>query len=182
MLPLSELRRGSEARVTGRLRSVTYTPRETVPTLAAELFDGSAAIELVWLGRRRIAGSSRAAGCWSTAGSACTTATWRSTTRGTRCASPDDRAGPRRDPIEPSIEPTSDRRRAPLDGLREMYRKQLLDGLGGWSGTVIAAVPTVVFVVVNAIWGCARRSSPRSAVRCCWPGTGWCAASRSSRR
>ena len=54
--PLSELHRGSEARVTGRLRSVTYTPRETVPTLAAELFDGSAAIELVWLGRRRIAG------------------------------------------------------------------------------------------------------------------------------
>src|ERR1700685_2578389 len=54
--PLSELRRGSQARVTGRLRSVTYTPRETVPTLAAELFDGSAAIELVWLGRRRIAG------------------------------------------------------------------------------------------------------------------------------
>jgi len=54
--PLSALHRGSEVRVTGRLRSVTYTPRETVPTLAAELFDGSAAIELVWLGRRRIAG------------------------------------------------------------------------------------------------------------------------------
>ena len=54
--PLSDLHRGAQARVTGRLRSVTYTPRETVPTLAAELFDGSAAIELVWLGRRRIAG------------------------------------------------------------------------------------------------------------------------------
>src|ERR1700754_1358866 len=54
--PLSDLHRGSQVRVTGRLRSVTYTPRETVPTLAAELFDGSAAIELVWLGRRRIAG------------------------------------------------------------------------------------------------------------------------------
>jgi RecJ-like exonuclease len=54
--PLSDLHRSSQVRVTGRLRSVTYTPRETVPTLAAELFDGSAAIELVWLGRRRIAG------------------------------------------------------------------------------------------------------------------------------
>ena len=53
---LSDLHRGSQARVTGRLRSVTYTPRETVPTFAAELFDGSASIELVWLGRRRIAG------------------------------------------------------------------------------------------------------------------------------
>jgi hypothetical protein len=54
--PLGELQRGARARVTGRLRSVTYTPRATVPTLEAELFDGSAAIELVWLGRRRIAG------------------------------------------------------------------------------------------------------------------------------
>lgn len=42
--------------VTGRLRAVVYNPRETVPTLEAELFDGSAAIMLVWLGRRRIAG------------------------------------------------------------------------------------------------------------------------------
>ena len=33
-----------------------YTPRETVPTFTAELFDGSACIDLVWLGRRRIAG------------------------------------------------------------------------------------------------------------------------------
>ena len=44
------------ATVTGRLRAVVYTPAENVPTLQAELFDGSAAIVLVWLGRRRIAG------------------------------------------------------------------------------------------------------------------------------
>src|ERR1700710_1512718 len=50
------LARGQLAVVTGRLRSVSYTPRETVPTITAELFDGSASIELVWLGRRRIAG------------------------------------------------------------------------------------------------------------------------------
>jgi RecJ-like exonuclease len=54
--PLDQLRRGSVARVTGRLRAVTYNPGSTVPTLEAELFDGSAAIELVWLGQRRIAG------------------------------------------------------------------------------------------------------------------------------
>lgn len=54
--PLGGLRRGEIATVTGRLRAVVYTPRETVPTLQAELFDGSAAIDLVWLGRRRIAG------------------------------------------------------------------------------------------------------------------------------
>jgi Protein of unknown function (DUF3159) len=53
-------------------------------------------------------------------------------------------------------EPAADdaQRRAPgrLD-LRETYRRQLLDSIGGWSGTVIAAIPPVVFVVVNAIGG-----------------------------
>lgn len=33
---------------------------------------------------------------------------------------------------------------------REIYRRQLLGSIGGWSGTVIAAIPTVVFVLVNA--------------------------------
>jgi len=54
--PLLELRRGAVVTVTGRLRAVVYNPREHVPTLEAELFDGSASIVLVWLGRRRIAG------------------------------------------------------------------------------------------------------------------------------
>jgi hypothetical protein len=40
-----------------------------------------------------------------------------------------------------------------LTGMREAYRTQLLDGLGGWTGTVIAAIPTVVFVIVNALSG-----------------------------
>jgi MFS family permease len=34
--------------------------------------------------------------------------------------------------------------------LRETYRKQLRDSIGGWSGTLITALPTVVFVIVNA--------------------------------
>lgn len=55
-VPLGEIERGEFVKVTGRLRSVVYTPAETVPTLEAELFDGTAAILLVWLGRRRIAG------------------------------------------------------------------------------------------------------------------------------
>lgn len=50
------LRRGDIAKVAGRVRAVVYNPRETVPTFTAELFDGSASIDLVWLGRRRIAG------------------------------------------------------------------------------------------------------------------------------
>jgi RecG-like helicase len=55
-VPMQELRRGTCVQVVGRLRAVVYTPSETVPTLEAELFDGTDSIDLVWLGRRRIAG------------------------------------------------------------------------------------------------------------------------------
>ena len=55
-MPLHDLHVGGRAQVVGRLRAVVYTPSETVPTLEAELFDGSDTVELVWLGRRRIAG------------------------------------------------------------------------------------------------------------------------------
>ncbi len=55
-VPMCDLRRGNTVQVVGRLRAVVYTPSETVPTLEAEVFDGSSAMELVWLGRRRIAG------------------------------------------------------------------------------------------------------------------------------
>jgi hypothetical protein len=54
--PVSTCRKGELVAVTGRLKSVVYTPRETVPTLEAELFDGSGSVTLVWLGRRRIPG------------------------------------------------------------------------------------------------------------------------------
>jgi len=39
----------------------------------------------------------------------------------------------------------------PRPGSREAYRQQLLNSIGGWSGTVITAIPTVVFVAVNAV-------------------------------
>ena len=54
--PVSTCRKGAVVTVTGRLKSVCYTPRETVPTLEAELFDGSGSVTLIWLGRRRIPG------------------------------------------------------------------------------------------------------------------------------
>lgn len=47
---------GQTAVVGGRVRSVRFTPTENVPVLEAELFDGSDCVQLVWLGRRRIAG------------------------------------------------------------------------------------------------------------------------------
>ena len=43
-------------RLRGTLRTVTLRPRGGVPALEAELFDGSGAIVVIWLGRRRIGG------------------------------------------------------------------------------------------------------------------------------
>lgn len=48
--------RGDRVSVTGRLTSVVLRPRGSVPTLEAELFDGSGSVTLVWLGRRQITG------------------------------------------------------------------------------------------------------------------------------
>ncbi|WP_240487353.1 OB-fold nucleic acid binding domain-containing protein [Actinomadura flavalba] len=49
---------GERARhcVAGTLRTVTLRPRGGAPALEAELYDGTDVINLVWLGRRRIAG------------------------------------------------------------------------------------------------------------------------------
>lgn len=40
----------------GTLRTVTLRPRGGNPALEAELYDGTGVVNLVWLGRRRIAG------------------------------------------------------------------------------------------------------------------------------
>jgi RecG-like helicase len=53
---LADVVPGQRAKVYGRLKSVRYTPTQNVPTLQAELMDGTGSITLVWLGRRRIAG------------------------------------------------------------------------------------------------------------------------------
>ncbi|HEY7049287.1 MAG TPA: DUF3159 domain-containing protein [Jatrophihabitantaceae bacterium] len=50
-----------------------------------------------------------------------------------------------------SAEPTGpDEAATPRPGSREMYRQQMLNSIGGWSGSIITAIPTVVFVAVNA--------------------------------
>lgn len=55
-VPAGQCRRGEQVSVSGRLRTVVYTPRTNVPTLEADLYDGSDVVTLVWLGRRHIAG------------------------------------------------------------------------------------------------------------------------------
>lgn len=47
---------GDIVTVCGPLRSVTIGPMSGLPTLQAEVYDGSGRVTLVWIGRRRIAG------------------------------------------------------------------------------------------------------------------------------
>ena len=46
----------TRVKLSGSLRTVTLRPRGGVPALEAELFDGSGALTLIWLGRRQITG------------------------------------------------------------------------------------------------------------------------------
>ncbi|MEV4346218.1 OB-fold nucleic acid binding domain-containing protein [Actinoplanes sp. NPDC049596] len=55
-MPAGQCTRGQVVSVNGRLRTVAYTPRTNLPTLEAELWDGSDVVTLVFLGRRSIAG------------------------------------------------------------------------------------------------------------------------------
>lgn len=50
--------KGGRVRVAGTLRSVTLRPHVGLPTLEADLYDGTGSVTLIWLGRRRIAGVS----------------------------------------------------------------------------------------------------------------------------
>lgn len=54
--PVADLGDRRRASAAGVLRSVVLRPREGVPTVEAELYDGSGSLDLVWLGRRSIAG------------------------------------------------------------------------------------------------------------------------------
>ena len=47
---------GKPVCVAGTLRAVVLRPLAGVPTLEAELYDGTGTVTLVWLGRRRIRG------------------------------------------------------------------------------------------------------------------------------
>jgi hypothetical protein len=47
---------GKPVCVAGTLRAVVLRPLAGVPTLEAELYDGTGTVMLVWLGRRRIRG------------------------------------------------------------------------------------------------------------------------------
>ena len=54
--PIVEADDRQRVELRGPWRTVTLRPRGGVPALEAELYDGTALLLLVWLGRRRIAG------------------------------------------------------------------------------------------------------------------------------
>jgi hypothetical protein len=54
--PIVDLVDRCEASVCGVVRSVSVRPRAKVPALVAEIYDGSRALNLIFLGRRRIGG------------------------------------------------------------------------------------------------------------------------------
>jgi hypothetical protein len=54
--PVTSCQIGEPVCVAGTLRAVVLRPLAGVPTLEAELYDGTGTVTLVWLGRRRIRG------------------------------------------------------------------------------------------------------------------------------
>jgi len=54
--PVAEAQDRQRVTLQGVLRTVTLRPRGGVPALEAELYDGTAVLTVIWLGRRRIAG------------------------------------------------------------------------------------------------------------------------------
>lgn len=49
-------RQGEKVALLGRLRSVDLRPTEALHALTAELYDGTDAVQLIWIGRRSIRG------------------------------------------------------------------------------------------------------------------------------
>lgn len=47
---------GEKVEILGRLRTVALQPCDSLAALVAELYDGTDSVDLVWLGRRSIAG------------------------------------------------------------------------------------------------------------------------------
>ncbi|PHP51924.1 OB-fold nucleic acid binding domain-containing protein [Actinomyces ruminis] len=53
---IKDLTPRSRARVSGVLRAVTYRPASAKPVLVGRLYDGTGSVDLIWIGRRAIAG------------------------------------------------------------------------------------------------------------------------------
>ena len=54
--PIAHCRAGEVVTVTGTVRALVQRPRSERPQLEVELYDGTGALRLIWLGRHRIGG------------------------------------------------------------------------------------------------------------------------------
>ncbi len=54
--PIAQVVPRQRATIRGEVQSIALRPAVQVPALVAELFDGSGSVNLVWLGRRALAG------------------------------------------------------------------------------------------------------------------------------
>lgn len=54
--PLCDCVSGDVVTACGVIRSMTIRPQGSVPALEVELYDGTCAVTVIWLGRRRIIG------------------------------------------------------------------------------------------------------------------------------
>lgn len=54
--PAGICRQGEKVALLGRLRCVDLRPTDSQPAFTAELYDGTDAVQLIWLGRRSIRG------------------------------------------------------------------------------------------------------------------------------
>ena len=54
--PIGQAQPRSRVEVYGILRAVTYSPQGANPRLIGQLYDGTGSIDLVWMGRRNVAG------------------------------------------------------------------------------------------------------------------------------
>lgn len=54
--PVADVAPRTRARVSGVVRGVMLRASESVPVLEAELFDGSGALRVLWVGQRRVGG------------------------------------------------------------------------------------------------------------------------------
>jgi len=53
---IANLRHRDQATITGTVHSIAIPPKGQSPHIRVELYDGSGIVELIWLGRRSIAG------------------------------------------------------------------------------------------------------------------------------
>ena len=154
-------RRGQLVSVTGRLRTVVYTPRTNLPTLEADLYDGSDVVTLVWLGAGTSPASSRggddspgpdrAAGRPQGHLQPVLRAGSTAIADVTRLRGPDRPGRPMTATSRAGIGELADRRSWPRSRCRR-FSEQMAEQLGGVRGLVESSIPVVVFVIVNIIW------------------------------